>query len=431
MASKLRYYDIEFKIDDELHNLNPLSIVIISSMTAVYQTFIIHFSMNTIEFLECKFWGQNKIEIKLDLVTENGEVVETYKTELIIVKVLGDISSSKEKTGPVSEDVATIICLPKKPYEYMRTYVNYIAENTNPKSPYEVAEILIDKYLKGITKEIDDKNKNDRVGEQLIVPPMIFSHALDFLDENYGLFKGPYFYTCRFFKDEDTDPTFCMWDVGEKIKSNERLYTIYVITEGQSDDQQIGDAGKTDDVYYCHDKNKFVFTSGMRVSDYSYDNKFFYKPSDKLYTTEDIKGSDVQKKISSKDDPDINETIKTAQSYHQHVPGVNYQKGEAMAKLTREYQSQVTTSFNLYRNVRLKNVMKVGQPIWVEPTSEHLKIFKGNYMVRSSVIRLTRTSSAHFDAFAKIDVYRNAAEEEGSSTSGSSSGSGGGGSMWA
>jgi len=415
--AKLRYYDVEFKIDDKVHNINVISMTIVSSMTSVYQIFIIHFAMNSIELIKNKIFGHNKVEIKIDMIADTPEpVIETYKTELIVLKMLADISSSKHDTGPLPEDLVTFICIPKKPYEYMRTYVNYIAENTNQKSPYEISQILVDKYLKGVKKEIDDKNKNDRKGEQLIVPPMIFSHALDFLDENYGLYKGPYFYTCRF----DDDGTFCMWDVGEKIKSDETLYKVYLLTEGQNDDEKIGEAGKKDNVYYTSDKLKFVFNSGVRVSDYSYENKFFFKPSDSLYTAEDIKGSDIQPKLSDQKDPVVHDSIKKTQAYHQHVPAVNYQKSEAESKLSREYQNQVATRFTLYRNIRLKNVLKVGEPMLLEPTSEYLKVFRGNYMVRSSVVKLVRSSSAHFDAFATIDVYRNAADENQSSNSGNS-----------
>lgn len=403
MPGTLPYYEIDFEIDGKEYSINLLSVTIISSMAAVYQTVILSFGINTADVVENKIYGWNN-EIKLNIrsMTEDQQVNDEFEVELVVLKTIGGLGNKSVDNSHLMSNKITFVCLPKNPYINMTKFVNYIAENTSQESPYEAAENIINKFIPDVKKEIEDKNKNEYKGENLVVPPGKFSYAIDFLDQNYGIYKGPLFYSCNFYEN-----TLSMWDLSEKIKAAEE-YSVYILCGGQKEDESIyKDSGSEENVFYTFSNLNFKLNTGLQITKSGYNNIFIGKSADTLYDKVEVGYDETDDQIRNGEKIEPASGFKELTKYHRNDTLVNYDEAEIKSTLTKDFQNQVETKFSLYRNIRLKNLFRVGIPIKLIPEDSSLEVFQGNYLVKSTVIKLTRYETSQYNCLVDVNIYRN------------------------
>lgn len=408
MSKQRPYYDIDFTIDGKSYAMNLQSIRFVSSIYAVFQSVFIRFRIDSQDVVNQKIYGQKPVKLIIREMTEDVQDKEQHEIELYTLLVLGGNTQkpSGEQQHMLSNKV-TLICVPKKPWDAMTSVVNYLAQNTSPKSPFDVAQSLIDKFLPGVKKDVSNKNANTYKGEQLPVPPMNFATAINYLDDRYSIFKGPLFYQCRF---EET--TMCMWDLGQKLQDPED-YTVYALAHGKKEDPDIYEkSGADDKTFYTYSNIIFQTNSGMSIGGDNYTHRYIVKPSDGLYKmVEMTAGKLVEDKLLPIDNDGsmlIHDGLKDNNvRYHaRSFVGVDMNPATMTSPLASKFHIQSEANFRLDRNLRLKRLFRVGMPMWLKSEVQEYQPYSGKYLVKGSVIDITKDSSSHFNAIADISICR-------------------------
>ena len=405
--NKQPYYDIEFKIDGKEFTPNLQMVKIVNSIHAVFQTVIVEFRIDAQDVVSQEIYGQKPVKLKIRLMVDDKQEKDEHEIELYTLYVLGgnSMKPQNERQHPLSNRI-TLIGVPKKPWDAMTMPVNYLSSNTSPKSPYDVTTDLIDKFLPNVKKDLVDKNKNSYVGEQIPIPPMNFAAAIDYLHDRYSIFKGPMFYQCLF---EET--TLSMWDLGKKMNDPE-VIKVYTLAQGKKEKPEIyQQSGNDDKTFYTYSNIKFKTRSNVLAAGENYEHNYVMKPRDQFYNVKTIDAQKIYDNFLPKDGGGkwlIHDDMKqNNKRYHaRSFPGVDTDESLITSKLSNSFLMQSEASLRLDRNIRLKNLFKVGIPMKLEAETSNYMRYHGKYLVRGSLVTLTRDASAHYKGIVDLDLFR-------------------------
>ena len=407
MSYQKPFYDVDFLIDDKSYSLNLTSATIITTIFGVFQTVIIKFKIDSQDMIAKKIYGQTTVKLIIREMSEDIQDRDQHEIELYVLKIKGG-NSQKPDQMPMhmlSNDV-TMICIPKAPWEYMTMPVNFLAQNTSQKSPFEVATTLVDKYLSGIGKDIKDKNANKYKAEQLAIPPMNFAAAIDYLEERCGIYKGPLYYQCIF-----EENTFRMWDLGQAIQDPEE-YTVYTLAQGKKEEDDVyKKSGADDKTFYTYTNILFKNGSGSSIGGENYEHRFLVKPKDALYEIKKFTVDQVFDKLLPKDGqgeltihPDLKKN--NISYYARGFVGVDHDDTVMTSRLAKKFFIQSEAQFRIDRNLRLKKLFHVGMPIMLTSEVTSYQQTHGKYLVKGSVVHISRNSTAQYNATADIYICR-------------------------
>lgn len=404
---KQPYYDVEFTIDGKDHTPNVQSVRIINSIFAVFQTVMVEFRIDSQDVVSQEIYGQKPVKLIIRLMTDDKQEKDQYEIEIYTLYVMGSKPQKpqNERQHPLSNRV-TLIGVPKQPWDYMTTPVNYLSKNTNPKSPYDVVNDMIDKYLVGVKKDIVDKNKNSYAGEQIPIPPMNFACAVDYLNERYSIFKGPLFYQCIF-----EENTLSMWDLGRKIDEPEVL-KIYTLAHGKKEKPEIYEnSGRDDKTFYTYSNVIFKTRSNVLAAGENYEHNFIMKPRDQLYNTRTVNAKKIYDTFLPKDGGGewlIHDDLKKQNKrwYGRSFVGVDLNEALITSKMASKFLIQSEAKIRLDRNIRLKNLFKVGVPVKLQAETANYMRYHGKYLIKGTAITLTRDTSSHYKGIADVHVFR-------------------------
>jgi hypothetical protein len=415
-------YDIDFTIDDFDLKMNLVSIRILGSIWSIYHTFLIKIRLDYLEVIENDIYGQKDCKLVIKETTEDKETLEEHEIDLVILKSYSSgmpkrTNEAEREKHHALQDVHLYVCVPKKPYENMTQIVNYLAQDTDAKSPYDAADALINKYLSGSQINVLDKNKNDKKLYQFPIPPQEFCSAIDYLNSKHSIYKGPIFYANWFM-----DDTFCMWDLSKKIEENEE-FKIYVLARG--DDGEIDimqEVGSDDEVFYTYNTLGINNNSGnLPAIKSSFENVYVTKPDDGLYTIEKKKFEDVFDENSPKTGSEtfIHESVKKSKRVWTRPFMAGTDNYEALATSSSSLNmingSEIT--FGISGNLRLKNLFKYGSVIDLETEVADYTDYQGKYILQTSYLTLVKTRS-NYTAVAMFSGIRSNIKHGGSSAGG-------------
>ena len=406
MSRELAYYDIDLQINGISFALNVISVHIVNSIYSVFQNVFISVKLDSQEVISSEIYGQTDLKLIIRQMTEDKQEQDTTEITLFLMKILGGNSQKpeNEQTSPMS-DRYVFICIPKNPWSYMTKTVCYLASNTSPKSPYDAAADLVKKFLPNVTTKMDNKNANMHVPEQIPIPPMNFAAALFYLDERYGIYRGPLFFETMFEED-----TFNMWDLSQKIKDKED-YTVYVLGSGKKETDEIYKKSGTDEeTFYTYSNISFKNHTSGNVGLMNFEHNHVMKPMDSLYKMNKINMNDMFDSSLPNDGgklvlhPDLmNDNSRyIARSF----VGSDYDDSAIRASISKSQLIQTEGKFRMDRNLRLKRLLHVGVPIMLSPESATYQPIYGKYLVKSSTIKLSRHVSKNYSAIADIEIFR-------------------------
>lgn len=420
----LPYYEIEFLIGDRDYTLNVQTVRILGSIWSIYHTVIIRFRMDYLDVIEQDLYGQKECKIIIRETTEDKEEQEDHEIDLVVVSSYSTgmearANDNDEPREHVFHDYHMYVCVPKEPYKNMTKIVNYLAQDTDPKSPYEAVEDLINKHLDDVELDILDKNKNNHKMYQLAIPPQTLSSGIDYIDSRYGIYKGPLFYAN--FYDENI---FCMWDLSKKIDENEE-YKVHVLARNdkEGEEEVMKEVGSDEETFYTYSDLEVRNNSGNKnVVSASYENIYVTKPDDDLYQVERKNYDDVFNDNSPKTGSElfIDDAVKGAKNvWTKDVVGVpGDDMAFATANLSRYLCAGTEIFFSMNRNLRFKNLLKFGVPIDLITEVGDYSDYQGKYIVQTVYISFTRHTTAAFNAIADFSCIRSNIRYGGTSAGG-------------
>jgi len=415
-------YDIEFKIEDFDLKMNLQSVKILGSIWSIYHTILVIFRLDYLEVLDNELYGQKDCKLTIKETTEDKDIINEHDIDLIVISSYSTgmpkrtNEADMEKHHPL-QDFHLYVCVPKKPYENMTQLVNYLAQDTDAKSPYDAANALVNKYLGDSQKDILDKNKNDKKLYQFPIPPQEFCSAMDYLNSRHSIYKGPLFYTNWFM-----DDTFCMWDLSKKIEENEE-FKVHVLARGDKSELDImKEAGADDETFYTFSKLGVKSNTGnLSAIKSSYENIYMTKPEDGLYQLERKKFDDVFNEHAPRTGSEtyIHDSIKKSK----RIWTKSFSSG------SDDYESLATSSaalgmidgseisFDLSGNLRFKNLLKYGSVFDLTTEVGEYADYQGKYILQTTFISFVRKTS-EFMCNAHLTGIRSNIKHGGTSSGG-------------
>jgi hypothetical protein len=407
MASQRPFYDVELKMGSLDISQHVRKVTIVNTIRSVCQIFFISLLLDSQDVVGKEVYGNTPLSLVVRMMTEDIQEQVNLAYDLNIVKV---ISEQPQRAGEDDHGMSTpvsLIAVPIKPWDYMTTTVNYLAENRSAKYPLEVAKNIVNTFLGGVTKNIVDKGVNKVKPEQIIVPPVPFSAAMRYLDTKYGIYQGQLFFQCL---EENGSYHLPFWDLAKRIEDPE-IYTIWDLPRGGiADDDIYKKTGISDTMFYTRDPIDFKSNMDGVVTD-SYENSFVMKPSDAFYTIKTITADKLQQ--SGHLPKDIGDLVipptmkeKSTRIHTRGYVGVGEDETTLISRLAGKYAFQSQAKLFLDRNVRITNMMKVGIPVMIKT---HLSTYSrsyGKYLIGASRVVISRTQSIHFICNVELRAFR-------------------------
>lgn len=403
------YYSLSCTIRDEDEDIdlsqNLMSVTIISSINAPYQTVITSFLIDSKILVRKNIFGKGDMVLEIQLMTEGVTPTESTKLELVTIRQDAPLSMKDPgELGIEVQDVLTVVNVVKSPYIQMSTMVNKLFDESHQKTPIEMIESVVTDFLPDINTNIITDNSNTERIYQYIVHPMNFIDAVKYIDgsdmeivEKYGpgvgIFNGPLFFTDRF--EIDGTDTFCMWDLSYMM-SGDIEYTVYQLALGGDDTDIMEKAGVENDVFYTRNDISHIYRGNQDIITNNYTNKFLSKPSNELYEQIELSMDEVfNNSVKSGGEININESLKDNYC-HKNILEVGLETSNApyMARMSRKISSLSEIEIYMDRNLSIEKLSRVGIPIEFIPRTADYVDIGGRYIVNSSRINFSRETDS-------------------------------------
>jgi len=403
------YYSISCVIRHEEGDVdltsNLVSVSIISSVNAPYQSVITSFIVDSQILVRKDLFGKYDMSLEIQLMTEEVAPTESFKLELITVRQDVPMSlKSMSEQGVQAQEILTVVNVVKNPYIQMSTTVNRLFDESHRKTPIEMVQDVVTNFLPDTNTNIITNNNNTERIFQFIIPSMTFIDAIKYIDgsdpnivEKYGpgvgIFNGPMFFTNRF--ELDGSNTFCLWDLG-KISSGSVEYKVYQLSLGGKDNEIMEEAGVKEDIFYTRNSVNHIYRGNQDIIYHNYINKFVSKPSNNLYEIVDVSMEDIfENSVHDGGDLNINEVLENVYTYRTiGEVGLETSDSPYVARLSRKISSLSEIEIYIDRNLALNKLSRVGIPLEFIPQSEDYVDIGGRYVVNSSKINFTREADA-------------------------------------
>lgn len=408
------YYNIQLKINEKDITQFVTNITYINNINFIYPVFTINLSVSS-SFPELQFiYERSKLRLIIEYTTENRVPMERFEFLLMIVSINSTISLTSDKIMADHPTRGSVIlqCVPQDELILSSTLINYISRIRDLDSPIEALEKIILGFFEKDKIEInfDKENRNKYIPEEIFVPIMNFSRVITYLDNNYGLYKGAPYFNMSF--DATTGKIFFnMYDLALKFdpRINEDFKIIFIsLGSGKNLEKAYKDAGVSDNIYYTRENLKKTHTQLL----YKNSNVVYYraliKDSYSLCEEKVIKNSECLKNAI----PNFNGELIQINS---DIPLLekrlifNTDKENAdliNSSIFKRLIDRVEYLVSFDRNIKLKNILKVGLSVKLEFLKEEEVIYGGRYITKGTRVKLDRKRPGYFFGTADLIICR-------------------------
>lgn len=285
----------------------------------------------------------------------------------------------------------------------MTMFINEIyQEEDGQKTGVQIIKDILDKY--GFAYQIDTNGSITTPVTQTIIPPLSFKQTVDFINLYSGIYNGPLYYNCSH------DGIFKMWDLSQRAKKVS-IFKIYQLPTGGDSAQKIQkifNLSLTDNNFYTREPIETIYHANANILKYGYDSVYILHPESTLY---DIKTSNIDK-ISknfgvANDGKEFiyNNLLKNRKKYNYNTSGTrgsDVVTSSASLNICKSSTIQIT----LNRNIKLTNILNIGEPVTFEPATLEYMRYRGKYILESYDFQLSQQSSDNWDAICQIRLLR-------------------------
>lgn len=280
----------------------------------------------------------------------------------------------------------------------------------NNNTPLNIVRILLDKYIQNSEKNIIDNNMNTTQLNQLVIPPKSLIGCIRYINDRYGIFKGPLFIFC------DMDNNINLWDIS-KISDREVLYTTHFIAPGTKDSDFMKATTESDNVFYTYKPLVVKNKSNTSIMTKGYEHIVIKRPRNKFSDTVKKTLDDVSKTFKINPNPELifNDIAKSKKIIHTTVNANSNDDDKDDSYLTSKMASYIAScssvSFRITGSkLPIKKLSSVGGCVDLVPHTVEYLPSGGKYIVGSSIISLTRENTGHYVCLADIVCFRESLE---------------------
>ena len=386
-----RGYDIQLFIKDKDYSSELVKVKIISSLLTAYQTITLDLFIDSNDVILDKLFGKDPIKLRISLLSDVAQgTLEQIDMDLMYLTSTSNFAPKtqmSEGRGAQSErGILSIVTVCRKPYKTMTTMVTGIYFEK------KVKDIFQDLVSKNTDAQLiyDDNKANGEQIDQVLIRPMTLYKCIEYLDNTFGLFDGA------------SNLGFCTYDnkvqvynLSERM-NKDQTFTIYVLAtdKKESDVFEKAQDGKN---FYTYDSVDSSYNANTKVAFMAKDIKYVVNPKDTLYHVVEHKldelsktaGAVYQSRRDNQLDLNIDDNVTRSQINPDHI---GYEKSTtwATARDARQLISLANISINIERNLRILNLMNVGEPVKVITKTLEYVDLSGKYILKSSDIDFSR-----------------------------------------
>lgn len=381
-----RTYNLEVKVGsydltNDLINLN-----IITSVDLPYQTFLMTFFVDPVDFITEEIFGQKPINLTITLLATDLYPQESIKFELMYLnsdmQMDIDIQNQGESYQKDRTQI-TISSVSRAAYITMNTVVNSIHQGTS----VETAILSMISSV-GASLKYDSNGKNGETIDQILIPPSTLYNTLKYINRTWGIYDG-------------APAIYCTYDNVVNIKNmtnkmrQAQTFTLY---------QMATNSDNTELIDKCND-GKHFYTVNPLITKYEGNSVFallapkqiyVVKPGDRLFQNIEINLENFSKE---KGLIDKNKTIffdkralksDTRVSIHKDHTGYETDSSFINANMSTKIMNVTELNATVERSIKILNLMNVGESVLVTSKVDVQDRLSGKYILRTSEIRFNK-----------------------------------------
>lgn len=413
-AKSFLYFEVF--VDGSFHPVlteNLAKIDIKNNVDNSYPVIQLFFYTDNQVFIQENIYPQRRITVNIWYTDEEGNK-EPDPIIFDLVVLQHDLQLPSKRYNNVSDHqenqrrITCATCVCRTPFKLMSCIVNRLWESDGSLpgcqiTPYDAVMQLIED-VKIQDKIIKSDGKNDHKLDQLLIPPMSFNDALNYINTMYGIYDDEVFKYC------DWQGTFKMWDMKKYFDQNKgsgniTLHKLPIYGPAALTETPTKKAKQSHTDYVTYD---YASTTN-RIDDAFIMNGFkqtyIYHPAfdityyiNKEMSSEFISHGNIHGSSNLKYDQDA-----LSERYMVHSEDLGMmteyygpEKSERVInrRFSRESLNLNYVKFDVNRKIKIHDLMKVGNLVYFKPYSEHEKYngtsFEGSYMMMDSHIVLSR-----------------------------------------
>lgn len=396
-------YDIKLVIKDLDYTNDLRSVRIISAISTAYQIVAIEISLDPNDLILEDVISKEPLKLSISLIGREYEKIpqETIIMELQYVnhdsyaQPKEQISEGKTK----DRSIVKIITVCRKAFKTMTTKV----ESQNVYNGKTVREIITDLVSKTEAELIyDNEDENTDPIDQIVLPPQNLYYTIGYLDDYFGLFKG----ACS--------RGFCQYDNKLYIQNLTRKmnkkqeFTIYHLANDNPNNKYIIDKCSDGKNFYTYGALHNVYTGSTKIATLGSKIHYIVYPKDSLSKTITLDVKDTCLKyglIAKEGEVKFDLNLDNRERYIVSHSGNNNSETFAIAKIAREICGLSTLQIALEKDLRILNLMKVGEAVKVKCGSLEYTPLGNKYILKSSDINFIR-KVADWTSAAVINLMR-------------------------
>jgi hypothetical protein len=428
----------------EFHTANDINealtthyshIRIINSTRSIWPIFEVYFHIDNQVFIEKNLYGADDITCKIWYTAETGEPVnEPVTYTLLYLESRIELTLKEEKNNTidnlqeVQRRYVKVTFLSKPAYLAMTTFVNKLWEDPDGLTgtqmrPLDFIQEILDDG--DIPYKIYPAGMNEDLVQQMVIPPTTLKGAVDYINQNYGIYTGPMFRYVNY------SGEFLMWDLKqmyENKKENPWIKIHKLPSHFSTPDlfEEITEKViQTSDEFTTYDASESIHHANANVIKYGYDNIYIYHPHEDIAVFMKKNVDDIVKDFGiyhASDEMKYNKELMNRKLYYHDMvgfeSGTGYDGKYNDAMLTHDmatsFQNAAAVRIQLYRNVKFQMVQKVGEVLFLEPYMDHEKFkgsnYKGGYLISDSDILFSKmrgnAGTININCVATLTAYR-------------------------
>jgi hypothetical protein len=393
-------YDFKLMIEDLDYSQDLVKVKVLTSITAPYQTVILNLNLDPNDIILKRVYGQSTLKLTIILLTEDNKVRERLEFELIYLGSEFQVNTRAVLTENVQKDrqLFTIPTVCQKPFKIMTTIMNKLY---HAKTTKEIIEDLANDT--GAELEYDEVGENKSIIDQVIVPPSTFYNCIKQLDRIFGLYNGVMITVCMF------DAKLYVKNLNQKMNMAQ-TFTMYQIADGDKKFEEIVDKCADGKHFYTSQPVITNYTGNATFSVLAPTLRYIVNPRDTLsYTIEkNLSEFCIDYGLVSNKEVDIyyDEIGITDKRVKYYKDQTGYDKDETFvnAGLSRSISSLVTLSIDIDRDIKILNLMNVGEVATFTPKSLDMNQFTDKYILKSSEINFSKSGT--WQGSARVHLIR-------------------------
>ncbi len=392
-----RSYDIQVRIKNKDFSMDVSRVRIINSLDRPFQMISIDMFVDPRDIILDYIYGQDPIKMSIRYLGQTQPELPKEQIDYTLVHFKSGftlpLQRSTSQTDQPDRTNFSIMTIPEKEMSSLSGLVNNIYY---AKTLPEIMEDLTKETFSSL--EIDQENLNTEPLDQVIIPPVSLNRAIEYLDYTFGFYKGTMGWNFRGDK-------LYIYNLNKRMnKAN--VFIVYQLVSGDDNSKVIEE---------CNDGKRF-YTYELMRSDYAANTRFasearhinyIVKPRDTLYDTVSLDLEEVCKDyglISKRGTQIFHSPILSRSRFHVDHTGYDTDNTFAISSATQPIRNLSTLRFSLERNLRILNLVDVGQPVNLNVKVSENTDASGNYILRSSDLSFNR--EGEWQAVATIRLMR-------------------------